>query len=504
MGKLKIYTASSSPKGSKLKIYTVQPKSEEIKEEERDTSKDIVFTPQESPKFEPKPISQESNTNVKSKRSEKFQPMQWQEPSQFKSTWTPDYTSVVEQQPKVEKGTSSILQFLPLLGLAAFPRAQKYTKDKIKQEVNKSEMLQDILGVLRENGEFRPVKDILNMGMHGIKRKFGVGIKDNKSERSTKMVEASAIPAEKPDTTVINLAQSKASYNINNDTIKFFDGYTLPVSINLNGVKLGSRNRGDRTPIKSAEIIPAYKPIIPYEQGIKDGTFKEKDTSGFFNEFLGYDKDGNIKIGTLDKFGPGDILTQVYYGWITNVPRDNNGNLLFERYSKSRDHRKAPLLDLRGETTDTTKLGKPYRGSLLLSTGNQRTNFNANLFGDVAGGAYILKADNEFRMARGSVNNVIDEIEKMLKNHKGKPIKFYEVDNGSYSRGFRAFDNELSSTQQQAYDSQNWDAGHFFTITPESYPIQVKSNKKTTLKNLREGLHNENNIRNSTSEKYSR
>lgn len=450
------------------------------------------------------------SSNIRTQSPSKPQNQEKEYPFKFQVQETPKYVPKPIQK---KENPLTALNLLPILGFSktvqVWNDVKNKAKDKVKQEVAKSEMLQDILGVLRENGEFRSIKDMVNMGMNGVKRKFGIGIEENKSKRNTNLIKAFNAPTELPDTTVLNVAQSKASYNINNDTIKFFEGYSLPTSINLKGVKLGARNRGDVAPIKSSEIIPMYRPIISYEQGIKEGKFREKDSEGLINEFLGFDKNGNIKIGTLDKFGPGDTMTQVFYGWINSIPRDNNGNLMFERYSKSRDHRKSPVVDMRGETKDTTKLGNSYRGSLLLSTGNQRTNFNADLFGDVAGGAYILQVDNEFRFVRGSVNNVIDEIEKMQKNHKGKPIKFYEVDNGSYSRGLRSFNNVLTSEQQKAYDSQNWYAGHFFYITPESYPIKVLDNKKDKLKTLREGFNNretqyENNIRNSTLEKYSR
>lgn len=494
--------------------YVPKPIQKKEKVQKREKTREFKFEVSESPQY----ASNFDYTNIPSKKSSQesnvYRPnfSEYSQIFNFKQfpttevinrthSRTPISTNTSEPKQKSKKIISkqesnnplTALNLFPILGFAKTVQVQNdvknKAKNKVKQEVAKSEMLQDILGVLRENGEFRPIEDIVNMGIHGVKRKFGIGVKENKSKRNTNLIKAMNAPTEQPDTTVLNVAQSKASYNINNDTIKFFGGYSLPTSINLNGVKLGARNRGDVAPIKSAEIIPMYKPIISYEQGVKEGKFIEKDRDGLINEFLGFDKDGNIKIGTFDKFGPGDTMTQVYYGWINSIPRDNNGNLMFERYSKSRDHRKSPIVDRRGETKDTTKLGDSYRGSLLLSTGNQRTNFNADLFGDVAGGAYILQADNEFRFVRGSVNNVIDEIEKMQKNHKGKPIKFYEVDNGSYSRGLRSFDNILTPEQQRAYDSQNWYAGHFFYITPESYPIKVVDNKASTLKDLREGLN---------------
>jgi len=80
----------------------------------------------------------------------------------------------------------------------------------------------------------------------------------------------------------------------------------IPESINLNQVKLGSRNRGSREPFNTqGGLIPTYKPILSYEKG----QWSDKDSEGNINHFLGYDKNGKIKIGPLKNFGPGDTMT---------------------------------------------------------------------------------------------------------------------------------------------------------------------------------------------------
>jgi len=73
---------------------------------------------------------------------------------------------------------------------------------------------------------------------------------------------------------------------------------------------------------------------------------------------------------------------------------------------------------------------------------------------------------------------VLDEIEKMKLNHKNKPdIKIYEVDNGSYNRGMMTRDNKYTSSDITTYITQNPDAGHFFYIKPDNYPIQKQGGK---------------------------
>jgi hypothetical protein len=44
-------------------------------------------------------------------------------------------------------------------------------------------------------------------------------------------------------------------------------------------------------------------------------------------------------------------------------------------------------------------------------TGHRNKNFNPDAMEMAGGGAYIVKADNEFRLIRGSVNNVMQELE---------------------------------------------------------------------------------------------
>jgi hypothetical protein len=86
---------------------------------------------------------------------------------------------------------------------------------------------------------------------------------------------------------------------------------------------------------------------------------------------------------------------------LLNIPKDNKNNWLYGPGTKNAKNRKSPLVDLKHEN------GKNYRGPLLIMTGHKKHNFNPNTMEMAGGGAYIAKVDNELRLIRGSVNNVM-------------------------------------------------------------------------------------------------
>ena len=317
------------------------------------------------------------------------------------------------------------------------------------------EKANDVYGVLF--GGEHTLGERYQMLMNGLQSKFGIGGGDTTSKIKSNTRPQKRIYQEMPDTTVINpnlVSESRYGDTIHVDKNFFM----MPESVNLNNVTVGHRNRGSREAFDiKGSIIPTYKPIIPYEQG----NWLAKDQDGNINHYLGYDKNGKLKIGPLENFGPGDTMTQVYYDQLLNIPRDDKGNWLYGPGTKNAKNRKSPLVDLKHEN------GTNYRGGLFIMTGHRNKNFNPDAMEMAGGGAYIVKADNEFRLIRGSVNNVMQELELIQKNHKNKPIYLYQVDNGSYNRGIRPYDNNYSPEELAAYDAQNVDTepgGHFFYI----------------------------------------
>lgn len=329
---------------------------------------------------------------------------------------------------------------------------------KTMKSIIGEEKAKDIHGVLF--GGNHTLKERYQMLMNGLQSKFGIGGGQTTSRIRSKTPKK--FIKQQKDTTVINpFIANESRYG---DTIKVDKNfYIIPESINLNNVKLGSRNRGSREPFNTeGGLISTYKKIIPYEQG----RWSDYDSDGHINHFFGYDKTGKPKVGPLKLFGPGDTMTQVFYSQLLNIPKDNKGQYLYGPGSKNPKNRKSPLVDLRGEPT-INSLGKNYRSGLLLMTGHRNKGFNPNAFEMAGGGAYLVKSDNELRLIRGSVNNVMQELETIQKNHKGHPVYLYEVDNGSYNRGLRPYDKNYSAEELASYDAQNTDyepGGHFFYI----------------------------------------
>ena len=323
---------------------------------------------------------------------------------------------------------------------------------KILKSITDEEKARDIHGVLF--GGNHSLNERYQMLMNGLQSKFGIGGGTQTSQM--KNTNPKKVKYEVPDTTVIDPQLALESRY--GDTIRVDKNfYMIPESINLNNIRLGSRNKGSREPFNTkGGLIPTYRPILPYEQG----KWFDKDSEGNINHFLGYDNKGKIKVGPLNLFGPGDTMTQVFYSQLLNIPK-NNGDYLYGPGSKNPKNRKSPLVDVRYEN------GKSSRNGLLIKTGHKRSNFNPNAMEMAGGGAYIVKVDNELRLIRGSVNNVMQELELIKNNHKNKPIYLYEVDNGSYNRGLRPYDNNYSTEELISYDAQNVDSepgGHFFYI----------------------------------------
>lgn len=323
-----------------------------------------------------------------------------------------------------------------------------------------SDTLQDIVGVMRA-GDFSSIIDQIT---NGLFRRFG-GKQDTKV-KDLKVVKPQQL-ALPQDTTVIDPTLKLRS--VTGDTIpqKTMWGRQVgsgkwmitPQSINITNLKFGSRNRGNYNLIKSpGALLTTYKPFYSYEDILKQqGQYVHKDAEGHINEYMGYDKQGNFKIGPIENFGPEDILTQVYYGWIFNFPRDKQGNYIWGPTSKD-SRRFVPKFYGSGENYDKEK---GLKSLTLMSPKNKK---DPTTYGNVEGGGILVSADGEHRLLRGSIDNVIKEIELFQKNHKNKPVKYYELDNGSYNRGLTTYDQIFTPEDLKSYDNQNRHAGHFMYV----------------------------------------
>ena len=255
--------------------------------------------------------------------------------------------------------------------------------------------------------------------------------------------------------------QKQYQPNIIGDTIpqqaRFGSGkwYIAPADINLNDttVHYTGRNRGDYTPYYSKHGIslPVYKGIQDYVQatnntpGVRQARYADQD--GNVNLFIGYDKLGHLKIGNLKIFKPGDQLAQTYYSYFNNFIRDKNGKLDLKPAYPQDGNRWRPVFNGLNEN------GTPDKEMpLFLMTGRHK---ETDQFGHSIGGQVIVGSGNEYRLLRGSIDNVVSSIEKFQKSHKNKPIQIIELDNGSYSRGLSTLDGKITSDDLHSYYNQN-------------------------------------------------
>ena len=243
---------------------------------------------------------------------------------------------------------------------------------------------------------------------------------------------------------------------------KYYIQESYPITENM---RFGARNRGDYTPLNSNNApLTTYRPLVKFENN-KTGAV---DGEGHQNHFYGFDKNGKFKVGPLSIFGPGDTMTQAFYFDIVKVKRDKDGNIVYKA-DKNNPGRYQPVVEGYDENT-YNKNGKLQRGAYkesVITTMSKKRSFDGS-YGNVSGGRVLLKCDNETRIVSGSIDHVIQELELMQKNHKGKPVRYYQLDNGSYNRGLRTRNGKNISEQDlRDYDKQNTAAaggGHFMYI----------------------------------------
>lgn len=102
--------------------------------------------------------------------------------------------------------------------------------------------------------------------------------------------------------------------------------------------------------------------------------------------------------------------------------------------------------------------GKPQprqkrQSSFTMTTGVN--NLDTSVFGNVMGGGILVQCGSETRIIRGSTNFCINELEQMQKNHRGKQIRVFQLDNGSYNRGLRVKSKTITPKDWEDYDRQN-------------------------------------------------
>jgi N-acetyl-anhydromuramyl-L-alanine amidase AmpD len=260
---------------------------------------------------------------------------------------------------------------------------------------------------------------------------------------------------------------TNSEYNINRpvitgDTLKINDEqYYLPEVMDLNEFTFKSRNRNEITPIETeAASITAFNPFENYET-VKGLNFPKN------SNFIGIDNKGNFKSGTIDQFSPSDKLSRVFKNNVESFATDDKGKMKFVRWSDNimvdgkrvgnKDNPKSyvPLVNVIDDN------GKKTVGTLNLLT---KSPDDSGTFGQITGGRLVLKQGDKQILVSGSINDVKNQFDKLAKNG---PVEVFTLDNGSYSRGFRTYNQKITEDQLRKYDLQNVSGGHFLYSTGE-------------------------------------
>lgn len=239
--------------------------------------------------------------------------------------------------------------------------------------------------------------------------------------------------------------------------------YHIPEVIDLDYMRFGVRNRGDMR-----EIQTEGAPITTFEpfQSSKQYFAKTKDPANA--TYVGVAPDGRIKVGGRDQFQDQDYqVTRTYGNKIVDFNRDAKGSIVkVPSNPKASKETLSPSVKVLGDD------GKVVDGKLSLllpRTGNQEESFDL-----VTGGRYILQTpDGKTKLVSGSLKNIEGEFYKMKKNHPW--VNVITLDNGSYARGIRTFDQKLTKQDLKGYDNQNTGGGNFAYILPGERKTRYES-----------------------------
>lgn len=240
-------------------------------------------------------------------------------------------------------------------------------------------------------------------------------------------------------------------YNANKGRV-----YILPETLNSTDFTFGARNRGDNRELNTeAATITSLNPFLPY------GKHNTK-----FQNFIGIDQNGNLKVGDISNFGPGDQLAGTYANDIASFMKDQNGDFVLSQ-SKKNPAQDQPAYVL----WDNGKLINKPEGqaiNILLFRGDKK----GQRYGSIAGGRVLVKVGNEVRLLSGSLKDIDAQFEDMkLRNHADHGT-FFTLDNGSFNKAIRTTDQKITTKDLIGYDRLNaGGGGNFLYIASRNNPV---------------------------------
>ena len=220
--------------------------------------------------------------------------------------------------------------------------------------------------------------------------------------------------------------------------------YMLPEYIDSKSVKVSGRNRGDYKPIESdAAFVTLLNELKPYEEA-----------STKHEQFIGYDKDGNMKVGPRSNFGPGDMMSGTYMNRVSGVQRDESGNVQYKPSEKNKG-RYQPKFYYDGDDNWAKE------GSLNMLT---ERDGSTNTYGSVTGGRVLVDAGGNLITVSGSIDDIANQIDAIKKKYGVSYVDAYTLDNGTFNSGLRTYDGKFDAETLRRYDLRNSGGGNFIYI----------------------------------------
>ena len=270
-----------------------------------------------------------------------------------------------------------------------------------------------------------------NLAVNGLRRAFLKRFGDDDQASSLEV----------PDEPEIN----PLDVSFTGDTVHVNDRrYFLPESLNINNARFGYRNRGDFSEREGIGAITTFNPFRPKSE--------INSKKGFY---IGVSGDGKFKYGDISKFDDTDMVSRVYVNRVKSFDTNDDGSLRFKEAGKGNQGRYMPVINV-------IEGGREVKGSLNFLTGKDH---RTDTYGDITGGRVLLITDDgRIRLVSGSIDDVKKEFERVKELSGQDALNVVVLDNGTYSRGLRTYDNRMTEGDLRSYDAQNTSGGNFLFI----------------------------------------
>lgn len=305
--------------------------------------------------------------------------------------------------------------------------AKTYIKDSIKENIPDGDVKETILN--------NPVSSWPSIAASAIRRKLA---KSNPEDERTATIK---VPDIKSSEQKSNTIQRPDVY-ITGDTLadKGLDRrYHVPEIIDLDSpnITYGTRSRGEYNEIKTegAPITSAY-PFVSSKKYFATS----KDPSNI--DYIGINSKGKIKIGKRNDFQDDDY--QVSKTYVQNVES-------FEGLKQAQGNKNY----LSPEVNIVTDSGVKMKTNLNFLVPKGDSEKAENTFDEVSGGRYIFETPDKKKriLVSGSLKTIKETFNKMKKDNPY--LRVISLDNGSYAKGLRTFDQTLTPEDLKTYDAQN-------------------------------------------------